>query len=236
MAAEDNSFVKQSLTETLAGPSSGARLVPKASLNRTRKLINPKDMAIRKAKADEESGGILKSLGLTPTKARRTAKSSDKEAVTDWEEVDPPEALTEPIHLDLLSASTTKSHPSRRPTSIDSSHPAKTDSESIHLNSRHQPSSDPTSHHHQSSPKLNESSTIISLRRQLAESEKAREELASRNTQLECELNELRGDDKLKTDGKVLGAREYQELERQFDAQEKVRSPPLSFFLFFFFF
>ncbi|OAV99743.1 hypothetical protein PTTG_00481 [Puccinia triticina 1-1 BBBD Race 1] len=227
MAAEDNSFVKQSLTETLTGPSASARLAPKPTLGKTRRLINSKDMASRKAKADEESGGILKSLGLTPT-ARRAHKSSpDKqEAVTDWEEVENLDGIAEPNSLHPFDPSPSKAHHSSRPLSgsQESTKPSKSDPDSMHLKSQYQSSSDPPNNHRQSSPKSSESTLILNLRRQLAESQTAREELALQNTKLERELIELKGDNKAKADGKLLGAREYQELERQFDEQEKLLS------------
>lgn len=230
MAAEDNSFVKQSLAETITGPSTSSRLVPKPSLNKARRLINSKDMAIRKAKADEDSGGILKSLGLTPSARRTPGKSSDKEAVTDWEEVDNQDA--EPIIPSHHSyPSTSKSTYARPPTTNESLKLYnKTASNSMHPKS---PSSDSTTLHPQASPKTNESTIIINLRRQLAQSQKAREDLTLKNTLLERELNELKTENKAKTtDGKVLGQREYQELERQFDEQEKVSYLSPSFFLF----
>ncbi|KAA1122411.1 hypothetical protein PGTUg99_037490 [Puccinia graminis f. sp. tritici] len=227
MAGEDNSFVKQSLTETLTGPSGNSRLAPKPTLGRTRKLINSKDMANRKAKADEESGGILKSLGLTPTARKAHKASPDKEAVTDWEEVDNLDGLTEPtsLHSSSNPSSSQAHHTSRRLAgSEESSKPLKTESDSMHLKSQLPPSSSDSPKHRQSSPKSSESAIVVSLRRQLAESQKAREELASKNAKLERELSELKEDNKVKADGKVLGAREYEELERQFDAQEKLLS------------
>jgi len=221
MAAEDNSFVKQSLAETITGPSTSSRLVPKPTLNKARRLINSKDMAIRKAKADEDSGGILKSLGLTPSARRTPGKSSDKEVVTDWEEVDNLDA--EPIIPSHHSSypSTSKSTSARPPTTDESLNPYNKTAP----NSMHPQSASSDSLHHQASSKPNESTTILNLRRQLAESQNAREELTLKNTQLERELNELKTENKAKTtDGKVLGQREYQELERQFDEQEKLLS------------
>ncbi|KAI7958814.1 hypothetical protein MJO28_002605 [Puccinia striiformis f. sp. tritici] len=202
MATEDNSFVKQSLTETLTGQTLLSR---KPTLGKGR-FINSKDMASRKAKADEESGGILKSLGLTPTGRRANKSSSEKEAVTDWEEVATP-SKTIPTSQESIVPSTI------RPGDI------------TQLKPQSHASSSSENHPRQASPSKspNESIIIANLRRQLLESQKSRDELNAKNTRLERELIDI----KSKTEpgnNKVLALREYKELEREFDAQEKLLS------------
>lgn len=214
----DNSFVKQSLSGTLQGSTHPpTRSVPKpVAAMKGRRLIDPKDMAIRKAKAEEESGGILKSLGLAPS-PRSSPKPSDHEAVIDWEQVGNREDTGDrTTHLNRptpelphrLSPLPLSSANSFQPISSSTTPPK-------HL------SSPPLTH--PSPPKVNESAMLNTVRRQLAEAEKARDEFSLKCTRLEHELNEIK-DNKTKTDGKILEAGQYQELERQFDEQEKLLS------------
>lgn len=206
MEATENSFVKQSLSDTLLKNGGVKR---SASSSRPRRMLNIKEMTSRKAKADEDTGGILKSLGLTPTPRRISNQSMieiDGDGA-DWEQVG-----SERGSDDRDGSNSTCVTPKAPKL------PAGPEDFLKHTETQQGAITNAT---HHGSPKSLDGETLSSLRRKLADSEKAREDLLARNRRLERELAEVK-DHKLRPDGKTLGAREYEELEKQFDAQEKV--------------
>ncbi|EGG12204.1 uncharacterized protein MELLADRAFT_70707 [Melampsora larici-populina 98AG31] len=208
---EDDSFIKQSLTDTLKNGSI-QRSSSNKSLTRPKRILNVKELTSRKTKADEDTGGILKALGLTPTPRRIANRATfDNDDGGDWEQVDNDRSCYDEF--------------GSKGTSTPKATPLPTGPEEFLKNSS------PTGHFNQGSGSGNarhsslkaDNETITSLRNKLSESEKAKEELLSKCRRLERELNEVK-DSKTRPEGKTLAAREYEELEKQFDAQEKLLS------------
>lgn len=211
---EDDSFIKQSLSDTLLKNGSVQRSTSNKSLTRPKRTLNVKELTSRKTKADEETGGILKALGLTPTPRRIAHRSTlENDDGGDWEQVDSDRGSYDEFGSKGLS--TPKATP--LPAGPEDFMKHNTSSPTGKLA---QASGTHIARH--SSLKA-ESETIASLRTKLSESEKAKEELLTKCRRLERELNEAK-DPKNRPEGKALAAREYEELEKQFDAQEKLLS------------
>lgn len=222
---DDNSFIRQSLSETLQNHPSEQSSPQKANSGKTRRLLNIKELASRKAKADEETGSILKTLGIGTPSSRRTSHHSiiDHQNGGDWEKVGSDRGSNDEEHDRQRDSSSSISCLTPKPPMTLPSGPEdflKHISPSTNLGSK----SNLTRH---ASLKSSEADSLGSLRRKLADSERARDELLTKCKRLERELNESRsGGSKTRSDGKTLDGRKFEELEKQFDAQEKVCGTP----------
>ncbi|MBW0497047.1 hypothetical protein O181_036762 [Austropuccinia psidii MF-1] len=242
----ENSFVKQTLTETLSAQSHS---IVKSSATKDRKtLLKAKEMmSNRKIKAESEANEILKTLGLTSTPRKKESHlkkkvglsrkkdvkssssssatqspspSSKQEAVTDWEEIGNVSKEMDTLDQRNSSFMTPKPRP-----------PLPSGPEdflnSLSMNSIScKPSQNfaPESIYLARSNSLKSLESPNNLTRRLLETQKARDELAMKCSKLEHELNEVKSCKSIKIEGKVWGAKEFEELERQFDSQEKLLS------------
>ncbi|KAH9815570.1 hypothetical protein DFH28DRAFT_267319 [Melampsora americana] len=209
---EDDSFIKQSLTDTLFKNGSVQRSASNKSLTRPKRMLNVKELTSRKTKADEDTGGILKALGLTPTPRRVANRSTmENDDGGDWEQVDDDRGSYDEFGSKGTSTPKATPLPAGPEDFLKNSSPTAKYS---------QGSGSSIIRHGSSKP---DTETITSLRHKLSESEKVKEELLTKCRRLERELNEAK-DQKNRPEGKALAAREYEELEKQFDAQEKLLS------------
>ncbi|KAG0144177.1 hypothetical protein CROQUDRAFT_716792 [Cronartium quercuum f. sp. fusiforme G11] len=214
METNDNSFIKQSLSDTLLKNESAQRVTTSSSLSRPRRMLNLRELSSRKAKADEDTGGILKSLGLTPTSRKVSNQSMiDNDDGTDWEQVGSDRESEEASGSKGIFA-TPKANPLPSGPGDFLNHASP--------GTKFIPGANNHSTRHGSMKSL-DGETLSSLRKKLADSEKAKDDLVTKCKRLERELTEVK-EQKLRPDGKTLGAREYEELEKQFDAQEKLLS------------
>lgn len=210
----DTSFVRQSLTATLT-----ATARPSKQPLRSTQLANPstrppnvrapstvtKAPAAKDAKgAAPDASGLLRALGLNK-QSGATDEAWGEEPQDDVSLVG--EGFATPKPRSQLPTSKSRPRLPAGPEDFSSSSSATFDFCAL-------PAEDTSA------------SLLDGLKKKLTEVERERDEYAAKCKRLEKELADVKTSNGQSSDGRVLGPREYEELERQFDAQERV-SPVL---------